>query len=54
MREAVLNIAHHRPVDATQPEVRRLLDYKYITPQPDGSFRMRVPLFEAWLLKFGY
>ncbi len=54
MREAVLHIIHHRPVDKSLPEVRRLLDYKYVVENAEGMLRMRVPLFEQWLLKFGY
>jgi len=54
MREVVLDIANGRSVNKTLPDVRRLLDYKYLVENADGTLRMRVPLFEQWLLKFGY
>ncbi|MEQ1745586.1 MAG: hypothetical protein ABMA02_09180 [Saprospiraceae bacterium] len=54
MREAVLAIAKRQPVDSEQMEVRRLLEYRYIVPDEEGRFRIRVPLFEEWVLRFGY
>lgn len=54
MREAVLAIAKHLPVPPEQPEVRRLLEYGYIVPDAEIGFRMRVPLFEEWVLRYGY
>jgi hypothetical protein len=54
MRKTVLTIAKHLPVNSEQPEVRHLLEYGYIVPDSDTGFRMRVPLFEEWVLRFGY
>ena len=53
MRNAVLAIAAHAPVEANSPEVRRLLDYGYIVSDGAEGFRMRVPLFEEWVKRFG-
>ncbi len=52
-RDAVLAIARRETVDDTLHDVRRLADYKYIIKTEEG-WRMRVPLFEQWLLRFGY
>lgn len=54
MRQTVQKIAKRLPVDHELPEVRRLLEYRYIVPDEEGRYRMRVPLFEEWVLKFGY
>lgn len=54
MREAVLAIVKRQPVDNELPEVRRLLEYRYIVQDEERRCRMRVPLFEEWVLKFGY
>lgn len=54
MKKAVIEIAHRQPVDQSLSEVRRLMDYKYVVKSEDGELRMRVPLFEEWLLLFGY
>ena len=54
MREAVLAIANKQAVDKNLPDVRRLLHYKYVVQDSEGTLRMRVPLFERWLLEFGY
>lgn len=54
MRDVVLEITRHRPVDRALPDVRRLLDYKYVVEDAEGTLCMRVPLFEQWLVRFGY
>lgn len=54
MRDVVLEITHHRQVDRALPDVRRLIDYKYVVVDAEGTLRMRVPLFEQWLARFGY
>jgi hypothetical protein len=33
--------------------VKELLLHQYIVPSAGGTYRMRVPLFEEWVLKFG-
>jgi hypothetical protein len=55
IRAAVLTLCKNEPVDETLPEVRRLLEYKYIVRNPEnGQLQMRVPLFQEWVLLFGY
>lgn len=54
MREAIKAIAWHKPVDTQTVEVRKLQEYGYIVKDGNGSFRMRVPLFEEWVREFGY
>jgi hypothetical protein len=54
MKQAVLAIAREQPVDASSPEVRRLLDYQYVVRDERGQYQLRVPLFREWLLLYGY
>jgi hypothetical protein len=54
MRAAVLTIANHEPVDEKLPVIKKLLDYRYIVKNEAGEVRLRVPLFEQWVLKHGY
>jgi hypothetical protein len=54
MRTAVKAIAFHEIVDPWLPDVRRLLDYGYIVEEGSGKFRMRAPLFEEWVKRYGY
>ena len=54
MREAVLAIANKKSVDKMSPEVRKLADYGYLVLTAQEEFRLRVPLFEDWVIKYGY
>jgi len=54
MRKAVLAISKGQPVDVESPEVRSLNDYGYLLPDGEGGYKMRVPLFGEWVIKFGY
>jgi hypothetical protein len=51
VQETVLRIVQGETV--APKAVKELLLHQYIVPIAGGKYRMRVPLFEEWVLKFG-
>ncbi len=52
MRETVIAIANGQPWPH-RPSFERLKEHSYIV-EKEGTWRLRVPLFETWVRRFGY
>lgn len=53
MKETVLQIREGK-TPAHRPSLQRLLDHDFIRKNENGTYRLRVPLFDQWLERYGF